>query len=855
MDEERSVSYSASLKRILIILALSLAFSSGHALIVGLLAEQIALWASRFQVRIIRSVSDLPEIFSGQWKPGDYLISDGKSLVLMGGTDRVLGSYYQYPIEHTLGSVLGFVPAGRGLRNDLVIGAPYIRIKKRSRYLAYSSFHQEPQKDSAGSLSFLAAADYQGEKNEKVAIRTRYRFSPGSGEIEIVSTVRNTGPTSIADFHFALYVNPDQIYSFSPFEGEDKTKPPFWVYPKDGHYLGWVELNPTKEIYQPIERESLSADLKPGQSIEAHYVLLADVRPDDLLQKIYLHLGMESEKASLSFSGRDGNLMEVVVQDAASSVFFRNFLKEPVPLDMALPEGFYKVRASFFPAVVEKTLIVERGKANHCPIEAPPCEKVKVSIRDRQGRFVPGKVTFIGLGSTKSPYFKPENPIETKTTWESIKNSRFPQKDGQEVELPVGTYLVSASRGPEYTLDQKVIEVVKGGRQELAMRVDRVIHLNNLISVDPHLHTLHSDGAVTIPERIKSIVAEGVDVAISTDHNYLSDFPSALKELGLEEYTAAMVGEEVSSLDRSQNYLPEFNRYPLAIGKNEPGNGALEIGFSDGDAPLFAASRGKDPGSLIQVNHPDYDSFAYYQLDRDSASHVLKSFDLSFDLLEVMNGPFFGSGNSAVIEDWLHFLNRGYYFPIVGSSDSHEIDGDEPGYSRTYVSYEHKTSGGLDEKALLNALKKGRSFVSNGPLVEFKINGKYSSGDTFTAKNRKADIWIRVESAPWVSVDEVRIIINGERKIVIPAEIRPEDIVKLEDNRRLELKRDSYIVIEVAGKRSLYPVVQKKYLIDGSETGPLPYALTNPVFIDVDGNGRFDPPWPEKIKFLNPVED
>jgi len=305
------------------------------------LFSPFALLASEFQIKVIHSAADLPELFSSEWKPGDYLISDGKNMVLMGGTDRVLKSYYQYPIEHTLGSVLGFVPAGKNLRSDLVIGAPYIRIKNRSRYLAYSSFKLEPQKMPDGSLSFLAAAVYQGKNNERAEIRTRYRLYPGTGKIDIVSTVNNSGETPIADFHYSLYFSADQVYYFSPFEGEDKTKPPFWVYPKNGHYLGWVDLNPVKEIYQPIERESLSTNLNPGKSVEARYVLLVDDRPGELLKKIYRLLGIESEKVSLSFSGMNGNLMEVVIQDASSSVFFRNFFKEPLPLEIALPKGFY----------------------------------------------------------------------------------------------------------------------------------------------------------------------------------------------------------------------------------------------------------------------------------------------------------------------------------------------------------------------------------------------------------------------------------------------------------------------------------------------------------------------------------
>ena len=817
------------------------------------LFSPFALLASEFQIKVINSAADLPEIFSSEWKPGDYLISDGKNMVLMGGTERVLKSYYQYPIEHTLGSVLGFVPAGKNLRSDLVIGAPYIRINNRSRYLAYSSFKLEPQKTPDGSLSFLAAAVYQGKNNERAEIRTRYRLYPGTGKIDIVSTVKNSGETPIADFHYSLYFSADQVYYFSPFEGEDKTKPSFWVYPKNGHYLGWVDLNPVKEIYQPIERESLSTNLNPGKSVEARYVFLVDDRPGELLKKIYRLLGIESEKVSLSFSGMNGNLMEVVIQDASSSVFFRNFFKEPLPLEIALPKGFYKVRANFFPAVVEKSLIVERGKENPCLLEAPPSGKIRVRIRDGKGAFVPGKATFIGLDPTKTPYFKPENPIETKTTWESFKNSCYPQKDGQEIELPVGTYLVSASRGPEFTLDQRIIEVLKEGREELLMRVDRVIEPKNLISVDPHMHTLNSDGSMTIAERIRSVVAEGVDVAVSTDHNFLSDFPSALKESGLDEYLATLVGEEVSPLDLNEIYMPEFNRYPLSIRKDEPGNGAIDIRFFENNTPIFWESRRKDPGALIQVNHPratQYGYFTYYQLDPKTAATALKGFDTSFDLLEVMNGPFFSHDeNSEVIADWLHLLNRGYYFPIVGSSDSHGIDRREPCYARTYVFYKGEKGNKLDTSALIQAMKKGQSFVSTGPIIEFTVNNKSIPGNTITVEKGKVDVGIKVQSAPWISVDEVRVIINGERKIILPVKAPKEQILKFQDRISLNLEYDSYIAIEVLGNETLFPVVQRSTKYDGYEGGPLPYALTNPIFVDVDGNGKFDPPLP-KIKLI-----
>jgi hypothetical protein len=218
-----------------------------------------------------------------------------------------------------------------------------------------------------------------------------------------------------------------------------------------------------------------------------------------------------------------------------------------------------------------------------------------------------------------------------------------------------------------------------------------------------------------------------------------------------------------------------------------------------------------------------------------------------------MNGPFHSHGkskNSQVIADWLHLLKRGYYFPIVGSSDSHGIDREEPGYARTYVYYNGEKANKLDTSALIQAMKKGQSFVSTGPIVEFSVNETCIPGNTLVVEKGKLDVDITVRSAPWVSVDEVRIIVNGERKIILPVKAPREQILRFQDRISLNLEYDSFIAIEVLGNETLFPVVQSSTKYDGYECGPFPYALTNPIFVDVDGNGKFDSPLP-KIKLIS----
>ena len=808
------------------------------------------LQAAEFQVKVIKSEDDLPEKFCSHWEKGDFLIFDGKNLTLIGGAKRRLKDLTNYPEGDAMGSIISFVPAGKKIASNLNIGSPYIRIKRKREYLTYSSV--KPLKETAQkeAIAFEATVLYEGKEGEKARIRTRYHFSPLEGRIDVTSTITNTGEKKFEDLDYELYFYAFNEYYFSPFHRKKHPDLRFRVYQKKGHYLGWLNMNPLTEEEKSVEDDEESppipGTLAPKEVFEVRHILLVDTKHENLLQKIYKIFNVESEDALIHFEELSGGSMEVIVKDAySSSTFFRSFLENPFSIKVPLPKGAYTARANFFPAVCEKLLVVGLEDESSCILQNPPQGKVKVKIKNSKGEFVPGKVTFIGLSLTKTPYFKPENPVKSGRGWESFKNSCFPQEEGEEVKLPVGTYLVTASRGPEYSIDKKVVEILKNEQQELIFRIDIVLKTPNLISIDPHMHTNKSDGRVGVPERIKSVVAEGVDVAVATDHNNITDYYPVLQKLGLNKYLAVIPGSEVTV-----SGLIHYCTYSLKYRPEEENTGAI-YPVSEEASPLFEASRKKDPKAILQVNHPRSGTLGYfnmYLLDLESAAFAREHFDTSFDVLEVMNGPNYYSSNSVAVEDWLHLLNRGYYFPLIGSSDSHSIDRGEPGYSRTYVMYEGEEGDNLNWEALALSLKKGRSFASNGPLVEFKVNSKYLSGDSFTSSDGKAEIWIRVQSAPWVAVDEVRLIVNGERKLTFPVKTAKEEILKFTKQISLILKKDSYIAVEVMGKNSLYPILQKYSKKGLLKEATLPYALTNPVFIDVDGNGKFDPPLPGKIK-------
>ncbi len=791
---------------------------------------------------ILSSASELPLKLSRLARTGDILFAGSGLKILFGATPKVIMTHSRYAGGDAKGTIIGVAPPQGEEEGQVHIGSPTIRYQNRTVYVPYSDFIY-PKKLDSNLASLQAMANYVSSDGKKLAIKTTYTIYLAEGKVDISSVITNTGQESWFGLSYSVLFDAMHNYSFNPFHNIYHRNLNFRFYQKKRHYLAWINQNPV-----PPSGSVLPDRLDPGQSFTVNYILLTETKADHLLQKIYSLYKIPVFPAKITMPSERTGWKEIIVSHIQSgSTFYRAILdEEKESLDLFLPEGVYRVRGHFYPAVVETILMVEKGKENQARLRLPLFGKINLRLQNSQGQPVPGKVTFIGLQPTRTPYFSPENPLETGRSFEGFKNSCFPPPGGLEISLPVGTYLVNASRGPEYTCDQRVIEIIADAPIDLTLVIDRVVEKTGLISLDPHLHTLNSDGTVNIESRLLSLVAEGIEAAIATDHNIVTDYMPVLKKMGLEKEISLLLGTEVTVPD-----MIHFNLYPLEYREKEERKGAIEP-VAEKVGELFVVSRKKFPQAIIQVNHPRAGTLGYfnnYQLDLSTAAYVNETFDFGFDLLEVINGAAPLSSNAVAFEDWLHLLNRGRYYPLVGSSDSHTIDGGEPGYARTYVFYDKPKTEPFDFKVILEAIKRGKCFVSTGPLIDFKINGA-SLGETISVKPGPVNLKLKVWAAPWIQVDEIRLIINGDRRLILPVKEKPGTIVKFDEALAIEIKEDSAVVAEVIGKRSLYPVLQQPSDSGQLKDAVLPYAVTNPIFIDTDGNGRYDHPWPEKIEAI-----
>ena len=219
---------------------------------------------------------------------------------------------------------------------------------------------------------------------------------------------------------------------------------------------------------------------------------------------------------------------------------------------------------------------------------------------------------------------------------------------------------------------------------------------------------------------------------------------------------------------------------------------------------------------------------------------------------------------AGVIDDWFNMLNRGKRYGGTANSDSHH--GDDIGYPRTYVYVgDDDDPGRVRASQVAAAVRAKQMIMSRGPFLELFINDA-PIGSDLDAPDGEVEVRIRARAARWVDVNRGVLYANGEVLRRFEVKIDP-DTHTFEWSEQLTLPRDTWLVAEVRGDRSMFPVAPPVDLPPvllneafGTIAGPLglgggvfdeiappmtgvftPLALTNPIWVNVDG-GDFDPP-------------
>jgi hypothetical protein len=568
---------------------------------------------------------------------------------------------------------------------------------------------------------------------------------------------------------------------------------------------------------------------------------------------------------------------------------------------------------------------------------------------------VPAKLTIVGTNGTNNPDFGSQylsvrnysllsknsggdglDPVSegnsaqlTNTLVGSPALNFHVDADGAgSLELAPGSYVAFATRGLEYSLDAQPFTITAGATTNVNLAIERVVDTSGFLSADFHIHSAKSfDSSVPITDRVVSFLASGVEVMVSTDHDYITDYAPIIASLGAGAEIASVVGDELTGgnpvpIDGTQpvEAFPEgighWNAWPLTQYTSNRRNGAPPDEFITpgtaidrlrgmdslaalGETPdtadavdwLTAIGIGEATGDdeVVMLNHPragfagvvvigmfnglanpggdptagGYDPTAPISAFPNNLLSIPSLYNsdvvgpggtsttaLDFDAMEVMNGSGVGSF-LPVREDWCSLLKQDIRKTGTAVSDSHRLILENAGYARSFVESSTDDPASADEDELTDNVKSMKLVGTNGPFVRFSVNNDADAdvglGGTSVSTGPKVTVKVRVEAAPWIPVEEVRIYRNCE--LVETRTIKSSKVLGkvLRFNQAINLSGiddDSFLHVEAgvrldASGEPLSPGLLTT--VQTVEPGVVPFSFTNPIFVDRQGDG-YTPP-------------
>lgn len=467
------------------------------------------------------------------------------------------------------------------------------------------------------------------------------------------------------------------------------------------------------------------------------------------------------------------------------------------------------------------------------------------------GQRMPGKLTIVGAKGTPDPKFSKDIGVEIDDSLEAY-NRVFSMSGVGVVALPVGTYDVTFSRGLEWTIATQRITMTTAG-VELHAKLQHVIETPKWVSGDFHVHAApSSDSRVPMRDRVYEFVTDGVDLIVATDHNVVSNYAPVIAELHAEKYLASSTGDEITS-----GSWGHFGAFPLPHEMETEGHGAIPVKKKSA-LDIFTAVRKTAPTAVIDVHHPRLEKgIGYFYLGRFDDKNdrsTRKGFSYDFDAIEVLNG--YQDTNrktiDRVMQDWFALLDRGHLVTATGNSDTHHLNYNLGGYPRNYVMVPNDDPQLVTSDDVAKGVKAHHAFFTTGPIVDFTV-GSTGIGDLAPAPGGKAKADIAVRAAPWISVSRVIVYVAGKevkRWEVIEPLLGKVEIQRFHETFDLDVPRDTYVLVRVEGDRPLTPVVG-----GGKDVEVRPFALTNPIFLDANNNGKYDPVLPHGTHGHGATED
>ncbi len=396
---------------------------------------------------------------------------------------------------------------------------------------------------------------------------------------------------------------------------------------------------------------------------------------------------------------------------------------------------------------------------------------------------------------------------------------RFPVFGPTTRRVTPGNATVTVSRGLEYDIYVEDVTFEADTEHTVTGDVARVVDTGGWVAGDFHLHSeMSTDSEHALPNAVRTIAGEGLEVVSSTDHDVITDYGPFLEEAGLTEWVLAITGSEVSD-----PILAHINGYPLVRDANHGGFGSPRW-FEQTPLDTFDELRELgDPdlgGAIVQVNHPTRNGSGWFRsIALDPITGMAGSMpgdiglpegtdlnDFDFDVIETFNkSP--DEDDELALEQTLGLWANGWRFGMMGNSDTHDFQR-PAGIPRTYIRVPDDTRGVFTWPDVAMGIRNNELTVSGGVFVTAEAGAVV--GDS-------VPVSVRVQAAPWVEVDTIQIY-AGPNVVIEEAVPATAEVLRLDQTYDVPLSGSDFVVVRAGGTARAAPVINSA-----------PFGITSPI--------------------------
>ena len=458
-----------------------------------------------------------------------------------------------------------------------------------------------------------------------------------------------------------------------------------------------------------------------------------------------------------------------------------------------------------------------------------PVGRLRVSVASSDGTTLSTRVSvFDGRGKSWTPddAWRHADEAFVREARE-FEYGYFHSRGEATLTLPPGRYVVESWKGPEYAVGRTEVEIVADDTADVTLTMVRLLDLpaHGWWGGDLHVHMNYGGAYRNTPSNLKhQAQAEGLHVVENlivnkeqripdVTHFRVDPDPVSTNDFLLmhaEEYHTSFWGH--TALLGLQEYLI----LPNYVGYANTGAASL----SPTNTEVFELARAQ--GGITGYVHP-FDSRPD-PYDESQPLHYAMPVDAvlgTLDYFEVMGY----SDHLITSEIWYRLLNTGLRIPAGAGTDAFpnfaSLRG-PPGLVRVYA----RTDQDLEHRSFLQAIRDGRTFVTNGPLlgVGYRAIGTdtsawYGIGDDIELTGGPHHLQIQLTLRSNVPVDHLEVIRNGEVTMSIPI----QGGVVVDTLVSLPVEESGWYLVRAYADQPREPILDL-----------YPFASTSPTYVTVD---------------------